>query len=103
LFDAFQNVRRNWARAAVRKNRVSESELCQCDFAAAKERRRIWAKVRTNSRCSTKLQTLVQTRLHSDPDGGAVLRFRKRLPRCHCAFVAIVRAFRTPFPKNSGH
>src|ERR1700736_2925936 len=73
FFDAFQNVRRNWARAAIRENRVGESELCQCDFAAAKECRRIWTKARPNSRRSTKLQNLVQTRLHSDPDSGAVL------------------------------
>src|ERR1700736_3101429 len=72
FFDAFQNVRRHWAPPAIRKNRVGESELCQCDFAAAKQCRRIWAKARTNSRRSTQLQNLVQTRFHSDPDGGAV-------------------------------
>src|ERR1700726_87381 len=73
FFDAFQNVRRHWARAAIRKNRVGESELGQCDFAAAKQCRRIWAKARTNSRGSTKLQHLVQARFHSNPDAGAVL------------------------------
>ena len=73
FFDLFQNVRRHWARTAIRKNRVGESQLGQCDFAAAKQCRRIRAKVRTNSRRSTKLQNLVETRFHSDPDGGAVL------------------------------
>src|SRR2546423_5560168 len=72
FFDAFQNVGRVCARAAIRKNRVGESELGQCDFAAAKQCRRIWAKARTNSRRSTKLQKFVETRFCSEPDTGAV-------------------------------
>ncbi len=73
FFDPLENVRCVHAPAAVWKNRVSESELRQCDFAAAKQCRRIRAKAGTNPRRSTKLQNLIQARFHSDPDRGAVL------------------------------
>src|SRR5437660_964282 len=73
FFDAFQNVGRVCAPAAIWKDRVAESELGQCDFAAPKQCRRIWSQARTNSRRSTKLQKFVKTRFGSDPDAGAVL------------------------------
>src|SRR5713226_6517050 len=73
FFDPLENVRCIHAPTSIWKNRVGESELCQCDFAAAKQCRRIGAKAGTNSRRSTKLQNLVETRFHSDPDRGAVL------------------------------
>src|SRR6267143_4088486 len=81
FIDPLENVRCIHARAAVWKYRVGESELGQCDFAAPKQCRRIWAKAGTNSGRSTKLQDLVEPRFHSDPHGGAVLWFRQRLPR----------------------
>src|SRR5712692_3493829 len=73
FFNPLKNVRCIHAPAAVWKNCVSESELRQCDFAAAKQCRRISTKAGTNSRRSTKLQNLIEARFHSDPDGGAVL------------------------------
>src|SRR6202166_1179015 len=73
FFDPVENVRDIHAPTSVWKNRVGESELGQRDFAAAKQGRRIRAQAGTNSRRSTKLQNFVETGVHSDPDGGAVL------------------------------
>ena len=56
FFYAFQNMRRARTPAAVRKYRVSERELGECDLAAAKKCRRIRTKRGTNPRRRTKLQ-----------------------------------------------
>src|SRR5438046_4172360 len=71
FFDAFQNVRRNWTRAAIRKNCVGERELCQRDFAAPEEWRRIRPPRCATSRGATELANLITTRVRSVTADGA--------------------------------
>src|ERR1700730_17736386 len=102
FLDAFQNVRRNWAPAAIWKNRVGQRQFGERDFAAAKKCRWIWAKRGADSRGTAKLRDFIESRVHADTDSCAVLRFGKSLAGRRRTLVADVYAFPTPFAKNYG-
>ena len=100
-FDAIENKRRVRVPAAVRETRVSQRQFRERDFAAAQKCRGIRTQRRFDSGRLAHLQHGVHARHHPEPHRGAVLRFCERLPRRDRTFVAVIRAFRSPFPENA--
>src|SRR5262249_19797523 len=73
FFDALQNVRHVWSPAAVWEYRVRERELSQSHLATAEKRSRIRTKRRMNACRSAKLQHCIDSRVHPNSDGCAIL------------------------------
>src|SRR5205807_7202762 len=102
LLDPIENVRRIRPPAAIGKNRVSEREFAERDFAAAEKRRRERAQRRLDSSRFAKLEDGIDTGGHTNADRRAVLRFYERRPRRDRSFVTVLLRFGSPFTENAG-
>src|SRR5438067_8795291 len=102
FFDPFQNVRQLWSPTAVREDGIGQCELGQSNFTAPEKGRRIWSQRRFYSGLAAEIDHALDSRIHPEPNGGAVFRFRKCLARGDQSFVAILRGSRSPFAETSG-
>ena len=101
FFDPFQNVRQLWSPTAVREDGVGQCELGQSNFTAPEKCRRIRSQRRFDSGFAAEIDHALDSRIHPEPNGGAIFRFRECLARGDRPFVAILRGFRSPFAENS--